>query len=100
MEFQFQKTVRFNVDIDFKKIHDTVIKDIAEIYEEFSWDVVYDHFGDNVEYYLEKLFDIECGYFRDDECGEKILFEDNEGVMDYIVDEFYNWLKKKYEPKK
>lgn len=100
MEFQFQKVVRFNVDIDFKKIHDTVIKDIAEIYEEFSWDVVYDHFGDNVEYYLEKLFDIECGYFKDDECGEKILFEDNEGVMDYIVDEFYNWLEKKYEPKK
>jgi hypothetical protein len=32
--------------------------------------------------------------------GEKILFEDNEEVMDYIVDEFYNWLEKKYEPKK
>lgn len=100
MLFQFQKTVRFNLDIDFQKIHDAVIKDISDIYEEFSWDVVYDHFGDNVEYYLEKLFDIECGYFRDDECGEKILFEDNEGVMDYIVDEFYNWLEKKYEPKK
>lgn len=100
MLFQFQKTIRFNLDVDFKKIHDMIIKDIADIYEAFSWDVVYDHFGDNTAYYLEKLFDIEFGYYRDDECGEKILFEDNEEVMDYIVGEFYNWLEKKYEPKK
>lgn len=100
MIFQFQKVVRFNLDIDFKKIHDTILKDISEIYEEFSWDVIYDHFGDNVDYYLEKLFDIKYDYFVDDECGEKIIFEDNEEVMDYIVGEFYNWLKKKYEPKK
>lgn len=100
MKFQFQKIVRFNLDIDFKKIHDTVIKDISEIYEEFNYDIVYEHFGDNVEYYLEKLFDIEFGYFKDDECGEKMLLEDNEWIMDCIVDEFYNWLKKKYEPKK
>ena len=100
MMFQFQKVVRFNLDIDFKKIHDTVIKDISEIYEEFNYDIVYDRFRDNVEYYLEKLFDIEFDYFVDDECGEKMIFEDNEEVMDYIVGEFYNWLKKKYEPKK
>lgn len=100
MLFQFQKTTRFNLDVDFKKIHDMIIKDISDIYEAFSWDVVYDHFGDNTAYYLENLFDIEFGYYRDDECGEKILFEDNEEVMDYIVDEFYNWLEKKYEPKK
>lgn len=97
MMFQFQKVVRFNLDIDFKKIHDTVIKDISEIYEEFNYDIVYDHFRDNVEYYLEKLFDIEFNYFVDDECGEKMIFEDNEEAMDYIVGEFYNWLKKKYE---
>lgn len=100
MEFQFQKTVRFNLNIDFQKVHDTILKDISEIYEAFSWDVVYDHFHDNLEYYLEKLFGIEFDYFKDDECGEKILFGDNEKVMDYITDEFYNWLKKKYEPKK
>lgn len=100
MLFQFQKTTRFNLDVDFKKIHDMIIKDISDIYEAFSWDVVYDHFGDNTAYYLEKLFDIEFGYYRDDECGEKILFDDNEEVMNYIVDEFYNWLEKKYEPKK
>ena len=100
MKFQFQKRVRFNLDVDFQKIQDMVIKDISDIYEEFSYDVVADHFGDNTAYYLEKLFDIEFGYFRDDECGEKLLFEDNEDVMDYIADEFYNWLEKKYEPKK
>ena len=100
MKFQFQKVVRFYLDIDFKKIHDTIIKDISEFYEEFSWDVVYDHFGDNIEYYLEKLFGIEFDYFKDDECGEKMLLEDNEWIMDCIVEEFYNWLKKKYETKK
>jgi hypothetical protein len=77
-----------------------VIKDISDIYESFSWDVVCDHFGDNKAYYLEKLFGIEFGYFKDDECGEKILFEDNEEVLDYIADEFYNWMENKYEPKK
>lgn len=102
MKFQFQKVVRFNLDIDFQKIHDTILKDISEMYESFSYDIVYDHFhyGDNTSYYLEKLFGIEFDYFKDDECGEKILFEDNEKVMEYIADEFYNWLKKKYEPKK
>ena len=49
---------------------------------------------------LEKLFDIEFGYFMDNESGEKFLVEDNEDVMDDIVDEFYSWLKNKYEPKK
>lgn len=100
MIFQFQKVVRFNLDVDFQKIHDMIIKDISEIYEEFSWDVVCDHFANDTVYYLEKLFDIEFGYFIAGECGEKILFEDNEEVIDYITDEFYNWLKKKYEPKK
>lgn len=79
MEFQFQKTVRFNLDIDFQKIHDTILKDISEFYEDFSWDVICYHFFDNPTYYLEKLFGIEFGYFKDDECGEKMLFEDNEG---------------------
>ena len=100
MKFQFQKRVRFNLDVDFQKIHDMIIKDISEIYEAFSWDVVYDHFGNNTTYYLEKLFDIEFGYFSDNEFGEKFLVEDNEDLMDDIVDEFYNWLEKKYEHKK
>ena len=30
MEFQFQKTIRFNLDVDFQKIQDMVIKDISE----------------------------------------------------------------------
>ena len=100
MEFQFQKTTRFILDVDFQKIQDMVVKDISEIYEEYSWDTICDHFDNNTAYYLEKLFDIEFGYFRDDECGEKILFDDNEDVMDCIADEFYNWLKNKYETKK
>lgn len=100
MKFQFQKIVRFNLDIDFQKVHDTILKDISEIYEEFSWDVICDHFCEDTEYYLEKLFGIEFGYFKDNECGEKFLSYDNEEVMDCIADEFYNWLKKKYEPKK
>jgi hypothetical protein len=100
MKFQFQKIIRFNLDVDFQKIQDMVIKDISEIYEEFSWDTVCDHFADDTIYYLEKLFGIEFGDFKDDECGEKILLEDNEEVMDYIADEFYNWMENKYEPKK
>ena len=100
MGFQFQKAVRFNLDVDFQKVHDTILKDISEIYEELSWDVIYAHFADNTVYYLEKLLGIEFGYHIDGECGEKFLFRDNEEVIDCVTIDFYSWLKKKYEPKK
>lgn len=88
-------------DIDFQKLFD-FMKSEGELEN-----TVYDYatqFGDNADYYLEKIYGIVISYKDIDDCdydelkGEKIYPSVlNEYLLDNLYNEYYNQLDKNKE---
>ena len=81
------------VDIDFQKIFDFMKK-------EYSFDSIDDYdteFGDNVHYYLNKVFGLNFEFDNTDNCTEFYPYDLNEYEVDRICNEYSKWLEENEE---
>ena len=83
MKFNFTEIKKIEFDIDFQKIYDFIEKEYENDpnYNLDPWDI-HTEFGDNMNYYLKKIYN----YDIEDN-------EDNERIMDIIYDEWGNWIQ-------
>lgn len=81
---KFTETKEIDFELDFQKIYDFVKKSIIENDPNFKpnkWDV-HNDFGDNIDWYIEKIY----GYNIEDN-------EPNEYADDYIFEEWGKWIE-------
>ena len=83
MKFNFTEIKKIEFDIDFQKIYDFIEKEYENDpnYNLDPWDI-HTEFGDNMNYYLKKIYN----YDIEDN-------EDNEYTMDIIYNEWGNWIQ-------
>lgn len=89
MKYTFATVTYDDVSIDFKKIYDYVKKDYESDGETLKdkWEI-FNYFGDNIQYFLEKIFN-----YKVDEVFDNIK-EFNDGVLDSIWSDFGDWIEK------
>ena len=91
MKFNFIETKKIEFDIDFQKIYDFIEKEYKNDpnynYNLDPWDI-YTVFGDNLNYYLKKIYEYDV---EDNEY--------NESAMDIIYEEWGNWIENKINKK-
>ena len=82
MKVEFTESKKIDFEIDFQKIYDFVKKEYENDpdYEPTKYDI-HDDFGDNMDYYIEKIYNYEVENN-----------EDNEYAMDYIFKEWSKWI--------
>lgn len=100
MEFELLKTRAVKFDIDFNALLNIILNEENINEEDIKNNIsfIYNTFGDNTTYYLEKLCNIHFDSF-DNTTLDAIEFFDidtNEDVLDYIHSEFVFWLFNKY----
>ena len=83
MKFNFTEIKKIELDIDFQKIYDFIEKEYENDpnYNLDPWSI-HTEFGDNMNYYLKKIYN----YDIEDN-------EDNEYTMDIIYNEWGNWIQ-------
>ena len=93
MEFTYAIITEKTVDIDFRNIYNIQINDYFHSRFDFNQndiesakDYLSDDFGDNIEYYLNRI-----GLIDFNDC-------DNENVSDSIWREYNDWLDDNYNP--
>lgn len=90
MEFSYtilgEKTVDINFEDVYKMQHALSFDDEDFKDPDLVEGLLYDDFGDNLEYYLHEL-----GFIDFDEC-------ENENISDIIWKEYGNWLDNNYNP--
>lgn len=80
----FQETKEITLKLDFQKIYDFVKNEIITSdpdYNPTKWDVLND-FGDNMDYYIKKIYD----YNIENNDG-------NDYTEDYIFEEWGKWVE-------
>lgn len=92
MKFQFQKIVRFNLDVDFQKIYNLIIQKTGK--DDFY--TIYHQFADNTESYLLQTHDFDSLLNSYDLMFLNSDFWDNEAVLESIVDNFHTFLRDKF----
>ena len=97
MEFNLIKTTNLTVDVDFQKLFNIVSKDLEiEEFDENALDEIYTNFGNNLGYYMEKYF--KDNTYIDPKELEDIIYDDiNENELDFIWDEFGEWMNENYK---
>lgn len=93
MKFTFKKVLYGELDIDFQKIYDLIVKKTGK--DDFN--TLYYEFENNTQSYLSQtqdlnsLFDTyDLVFFNSD------LFRENGDVLECIVDNFYVFLRDKF----
>ena len=97
MKYTIQVIKDVEIDVDFQKIHDLIRNEYIGngwTSEELNndWERIGEEFGDNAEYYLNKIG------IKDFNYGS-MLEENYDITWDSIADDFYNWLEEKYDKK-
>ncbi len=82
MKVEFTETKKIDFEIDFQKIYDFIKKEYENDpdYEPTKYDI-HNDFGDNMDYYIEKIYNYEVENN-----------EENEFAMDYIFKEWGKWI--------
>lgn len=88
MEIQLIHTAVKTFDIDFQKIFDYMLNESNDYESIDDYDI---SFGDNVEYYLRNIYDLDF-----DDGGESYYTLDDY-TYDLIADGFYKWLNENKE---
>lgn len=84
MKFEFEEVKKVEFELDFQIIYNYVKNDRIKNnpgYIQNKWDIHTD-FGDNMDYYLKKIYDLEI--------------EDNDynhETLDYVFQEWSKWIK-------
>ena len=92
MKFAFQKVLYDELDIDFQKIYDSVIRNVST---EDGWDI-YNEYWKNEKHYLSTTHDMDALFDSYDLVFLNSDFSDNESVLSRIRDYFFDWLRDKY----
>lgn len=82
MKVEFTESKKIDFELDFQKIYDFIKKEYENDpdYEPTKYDI-HNDFGDNMDYYIEKIYNYEVENN-----------EDNEYAMDYIFKEWSKWI--------
>ncbi len=89
MKVTFKKVLYEEFDIDFQKIYDLIVQKTGK--DDFN--ALYDEFADDAEYYLSQTHDLNSLF---DSYDLMFSFSDNESALEYIVDNFYVFLRDKF----
>ena len=89
MKVTFKKVLYDELDIDFQKIYDSVIRNVST---EDIWGI-YSEYWKNEKHYLSITHDMNALFDRYDLL---FSFDDNESVLCRIRDYFFNWLRDKF----
>ena len=84
MKFEFEEVKKVEFELDFQKIYDYVKNDQIKAdhdYNPSKWDIHTD-FGDNMDYYLKKIYDFEI---EDNDYNRETLY--------YVFQEWSKWIK-------
>lgn len=94
MNFVFKKVLYSELDIDFQKIYDLIIQKTGK--DDFN--TLYYQFADNAESYLSQTHDLNTLFDSYDFVFLKSdLFRENGDVLECIVDNFYVFLRDKFD---
>jgi len=82
MKVEFTESKKIDFELDFQKIYDFIKKEYENDpdYEPTKYDI-HNDFGDNMDYYIEKIYNYEVENN-----------EENEFAMDYIFKEWSKWI--------
>lgn len=100
MKFELLKTTAVTFDIDFDELLNIICDEenisINTVKDNISF--IYNTFGDNTTYYLEKLCNIHFDSYDTTNLDITEFFDidSNDGVLDHIHSEFTFWLFNKY----
>ena len=94
MKVTFKKVLYEEIDIDFQKIYDLIVQKTGES----SFNTIYYQFADNAEYYIAETHDLNSLFGSYDLVFlNSELFRDNGDVLECIVDNFYVFLRDKFD---
>ena len=94
MKFTFKKVLYSELDIDFQKIYDLIVQKTGK--DDFN--TLYYQFADNVETYLAQTHDLNTLFDSYDLVFLKSdLFRENGDVLECIIDNFYVFLRDKFD---
>jgi len=100
MEFELLKTTAVTFDIDFNALLNIICDEENINKEDIKNNIsfIYNTFGDNTTYYLEKLCNIHFDSYDNAtlDITEFFDIDNNEGVLDHIHSEFTFWLYNTY----
>lgn len=100
MQFELLKTDKVTVDIDFKKIYDTVVKELEvkendyDEHDDYAY-VICDYFDMNMDGIMEELFGIytyankDAIYCCDREANEIVFDKITYAFEDYVYNKGY-----------
>lgn len=92
MKVTFKKVLYDELDIDFQKIYDLIVKKTGK--DDFN--TLYYQFADNAESYLSQTHDLNSLFDSYDLVFLNSDFRDNGDVLECIVDSFYVFLRDKF----
>ena len=94
MKAVFKKVIYDEIDIDFKKIYDLIVQKTGK--DDFN--TLYYQFADNAESYLTQTHDLNTLFDSYDLVFLKSdLFRENGDVLECIIDNFYVFLRDKFD---
>lgn len=94
MKAVFKKVLYDELDIDFQKIYDLIIQKTGK--DDFN--TLYYQFADNAESYLSQTHDLNTLFDSYDLVFLKSdLFRENGDVLECIIDNFYVFLRDKFD---
>lgn len=94
MKFTFKKVLYSELDIDFQKIYDLIVQKTGK--DDFN--TLYYQFADNAETYLSQTHDLDSLFSSYDLVFlNSDLFRENVDVLKCIVDNFYVFLRNKFD---
>jgi hypothetical protein len=89
MKVTFKKVIYDEIDIDFQKIYDLIIKKTGK--DDFN--TLYDEFADNAKNYISETQPIETLF---DDYSLMMSFRDNEDTINFIINAYYVFLRDKF----
>lgn len=93
MKFTFKKVLYGELDIDFQKIYDLIVKKTGK--DDFN--TLYYEFENNTQSYLSQTHDLDSLFDTYDLVFlNSDLFRENGDVLECIVDDFYVFLRDKF----
>ena len=84
MKFTFEEVKKIDFELDFQTIYDYVKNDQINAdhdYKPTKWDI-HTTFGDNMDYFIEKIYNYEI---EDTDY--------NQAALEYLWEEWSNWIK-------
>lgn len=90
MKVIFKKVLYEEFDIDYQKIFNLIV---SEVGSDEDWNLIYKKFVNNIEYYIRATHNI---YSLFDKYDLIFSFSDNEEALNFIEDDFFVFLRDKY----